>query len=45
MAPIYVWGTTVARLQNQYEEDSLLVTAKFSEIPGTHFIGLGRMKD
>ena len=38
MAPIYVWGTTVSRLQNQYGEDSLLVTAKFPEIPGTHLL-------
>ena len=25
--------------------DSLLFTAKFPGIPGTHFIGLGRMKN
>ena len=25
--------------------DSLLFTTKFPEIPGTHFIDVGRMKD
>ena len=38
MAPIYGWCSTASRLE------PLLFTTKFPEIPGTHFIDLGRMK-
>ena len=44
MAPFYGWGLTVLRLE-PLRGDSLLFTTKFPEIPGTHFIDLGRMKD
>ena len=43
MAPFYGWGSTSRRLA-QPRGGSLLFTAKSSEIPGTHFINLGRMK-
>ena len=43
MAPFYGWGSTASRLQ-PLRGGSLLFTTKFPEIPGTHFIDLGRMK-
>ena len=43
MAPSYGWGPTALRLE-LLREGSLLFTTKFPEIPGTHFIDLGRMK-
>ena len=42
MAPFYEWGSTASRLQ-PLREGSLLFTTKFTEIPGTHFIDLGRI--
>ena len=41
MAPL--WGSTASRLE-PLRGGSLLFTTKFSEISGTHFIDLGRMK-
>ena len=43
MAPSYGWGSTGSLLE-QLQGGSLLFTAKFPEIPGTHFTDLGRMK-
>ena len=43
MAPFYGWGSTAPRLK-PLQGDRLLFTTKFSEIPGTHFIDLRRMK-
>ena len=43
MDPFYGWGLTASRLQ-PLRGGSLLFTTKFPEIPGTHFIDLGRMK-
>ena len=43
MAPFYGWGSTASRLE-PLRGGSLLITTKFPEIPGTHFIDLGRMK-
>ena len=43
MAFFYVLGSTASRL-DPLREGSLLFTTKFPEIPGTHFIDLGRMK-
>ena len=43
MAPFYGWGSTASRLE-PLQEGSLLFTIKFPEIPGTHFINLGKMK-
>ena len=43
MAPFYGWGSTASRLE-PLRGGSLLLTTKFPEIPGTHFIDLGRMK-
>ena len=43
MASFYGWGSTVSRLE-PLPGGSLLFTTKFPEIPGTHFIDLGRMK-
>ena len=43
MAPFYGWGSTALRLE-PLRGGSLLFTTKFPEIPGTHFIDLGRMK-
>ena len=43
MAPFYGWGSTPSRLQ-PLRGGSLLFTIQFPEIPGTHFIDLGRMK-
>ena len=39
----YGWGSTVSKL-GPLRGGSLLFTTKFLEIPGTHFIDLGRMK-
>ena len=43
MAPFYGWVSTASRLE-PLRGGSLLFTTKFPEIPGTHFIDLGRMK-
>ena len=43
MASFYGWRSTTSRLE-PLREGSLLFTTKFPEIPGTHFIDLGRMK-
>ena len=43
MAPFYGWGSTASRLE-PFRRGSLLLTTKFPEIPGTHFIDLGGMK-
>ena len=43
MAPFYRWGSTASRLE-PLQGGSLLFTTKFPEVPGTHFINLGRMK-
>ena len=43
MAPFYGWGSTALRLE-PLRGGSLLFTTKLSEIPGTHFIDLRRMK-
>ena len=43
MAPFYGWGSTASRLQ-PLRGGSLLFTIQFPEIPGTHFIDLGRIK-
>ena len=43
MAPFYGWGSTTLRLE-PLPEDSLRFTTNFPELPGTHFIDLGRMK-
>ena len=44
MVSFYGWDSTASRLE-PLQGGSLLFTTKFSEIPGTHFIDLGRMKD
>ena len=44
IAPFYGRGSTASRLQ-PLRGGSLLFTIQFPEIPGTHFINLGRMKD
>ena len=44
MAPLYGWGSTASKLE-PLRGGSLLFTTKFPEIPGTHFVDLGRMKD
>ena len=43
MAPFCGWGSTASRLE-PLRGSSLLFAIKFPEIPGTHFIDLGRMK-
>ena len=43
MAPFYGWGSTASRRES-FRGGSLLFTTKFPEIPGTHFINLGRME-
>ena len=43
MASFYGWGSTVSRLE-PLPGGSLLFTTQFPEIPGTHFINLGRIK-
>ena len=42
MALFYEWGLTASRLE-PLRGGSLLFATKFPEIPGTHFIDLGRM--
>ena len=44
MAPFCGWGSTASRLE-PLRGGSLLFTTKSPEIPGTHFIDLGRMED
>ena len=44
MVPFYGWCSTALRLE-PLPGGNLLFTTKFQEIPGTHFIYLGRMKD
>ena len=44
MNPFFGWGSTASRLQ-PLPGGSLLFITKFTEIPGTHSIDLGRMKD
>ena len=39
----YGWRLTASRLE-PLQGGSLLFTTKLPEIPGTHFINLGRMK-
>ena len=43
VAFIYRWGSTASSLQ-PLRGGSLLFTIQFSQIPGTHFIDLGKMK-
>ena len=43
MAPFYGWDSTASKLE-PLQGGSLLFTTKLPAIPGTHFIGLGRMK-
>ena len=43
MAPFYGWGSTASR-REPLRGGSLLFTTKFPEIPGIHFIDLGRLK-
>ena len=44
MAPFYYgWGSTASRLQ-PLQGGSLPFTIQFPEIPGIHFIDLGRIK-
>ena len=43
MAPFYRWSSTFSRLEPLWG-GSLLFTIRFPDIPGTHFIDLGRMK-
>ena len=42
MVLFYEWGSTSSRLE-PLQRGSLPFTTKFSEIPGTHFISLGKM--
>ena len=45
MASFFGWGSAASRLLSHYEEAVyFLSVAKFSEIPGTHLINLGRIK-
>ena len=43
MAPFYGWGLTASQLE-PLQGSSLLFITKFPEIPGSHFIKLGRVK-
>ena len=43
MAPFYGWGSIASRLETLWG-GSLLCSTKFPEIPGTHFINLGKIK-
>ena len=43
MAPFYGWGSTASSLE-PLRGGSLLFTTKSPEIPGTHFMGLWKMK-
>ena len=45
MAPFYGWGSTVSRLQKPLRGDNWLFTSRSPWLPGTHLVGLGRMKD
>ena len=42
MASFHGWGSTASRLE-PLRGGSLVFSTKFPEIPGTHFIDLGRM--
>ena len=42
MAPFYGWGSTAPRLE-PLRGGSLLFTTMSPEIPGTHFIDLGKI--
>ena len=44
MASFYGQGSIASKLE-PLQEGSLLFTTKFPEIPGTHCINLGRIKD
>ena len=44
MTPFYGWGSAASKLE-PLRVGSLLFTTTFPEIPGSHFIDLGRMKD
>ena len=41
----FLWMSSTASWLEPLRGGSLLFTAKFPEIPGTHFIDLGKMKD
>ena len=43
IAHFHGWGSTVSRLE-PLRGGNLLFTTKLPEIPGTHFINLGKMK-
>ena len=43
MSSFHGWDSTPSRLE-PLREDNLLFTTKFPEIPGAHFIDLGRKK-
>ena len=43
MDSFYGWGSTASRLVS-LQGGSFLFTTKFPDIPGTHFMDLGRMK-
>ena len=43
MTPFYGWALAASRLE-PLRGGSLLFTTKLPEIPGTHFVDLGRMK-
>ena len=44
MAPFHGWGSTISRLTEPLTGDSLLFSSQSPGIPGTHLIGLKRMK-
>ena len=44
MASFHGWGSIASWLVESFRGGSLLFPAKFPEIPGTHFIDLGKMK-
>ena len=43
MALFYGWDSVSSRVET-LRRGSLLITTKFQELPGTHFIDLERMK-
>ena len=49
MVPFYGWGSTTSRLETTSRVEPLrggsllLFTTKFPQIPGAHFIDLGRI--
>ena len=43
MALFYGWGSTASRLV-PLRGGNLIFTTKFPDIPGSHFINIGRMK-